>query len=166
MAVDPNAAYGPLRSVDSSAIIDGVTVISQTPVFMSTLIDMFAAPGTLTTIIPAKWGGKRVVGINFKALYVTRTGTLTGSPVGKLGTNAGHDNLTPSLTFASAAQLNLSNAGDTGNAVVAALTGTTNVNGAPDMASAVVFELVTAATGAGAALTLRLGVVAYLAAFP
>lgn len=150
----------------TSPVTVSVVAVGQAVMFMSPVIDAFAAPGTLTTIVPALGASYRVVVTTSRMLVVTRSGTITGGAVGKAGTNAAHNNATPSYTMSAAAQLSLASPGDNLGLTTGTLTGTTAVLGSPDLSAANVFEQVTAATGAGAALTYRIALVGFLAAFP
>ncbi len=141
--------------------------LGQSVTVVSPILDAFAAPGTLTTIVPALGQGLRFVTMLTRALGVTRTGTITGNPSGKMGTNAAHDNLTPTVAFVpSAANVSLADPGDVWVLTISTLTGKASINGAPDLTSAVSYEQVTAATGAGATLTYRIALVGFVAAFP
>lgn len=158
MAVDTTAAVGPSRLLKATLPLPLSTSasLSAEVCFISPVIDAFAAPGTLTTVVPVIAPGYRFL-LNFaKGLVVTRTGTITGLPAGKMGSNGSHDNLVPSSTpVPNAAQISLADAGDVFNTIVSALTGKTALFGAPDTTAAIVFEQVTAATGT-ATLTYRL----------
>jgi hypothetical protein len=149
----------------NTALMSGVQM-GQVVTFISPVIDAFAAPGTLTTLVPALGAGLRFAAINTRAVIVTRSGTITGAPSGKLGSNANHDNGSPTIGTASAAQMSLGNAGDSFTITTAALTGTTAILGAPDLASAEMYEQVSAATGPGAALTYRIVLSGFILAFP
>ncbi len=149
----------------SPATVGGVR-IGQSVMFVSPVIDGFATPGTLTTVVPALVAGQRFVLSGVKVLAVTRTGTITGLPAGKMGTNGAHDNLVPASNWSpSAANVSLADPGDTWNTTVSALTGKTALFGAPDTTAPIVFELTTAATGT-ATLTYRLALLGYVVAFP
>jgi hypothetical protein len=142
--------------------------VGQTITVLSSIIDAFAAPGTLTPIIPALGSGYRFVAVaNPRWLVVSLAGTVTGTHSGKAGTNGAHDNFSPSITMsANAAQITAAAAGDYTTGVINALTGKAAILGSPENISDVVYEQVTAATGAGASLTLRLQISGVVAMFP
>ncbi len=146
-------------------VVSGVS-IGQCVVFISPVIDAFAAPGTLTTLIPALGAGLRFVATATRAPVITRSGTITGSPSGKTGTNGSHDNSSPAVTWTTAAQLSLANPGDNLVVATAALTGTTSVFGCPELTTPLIYEQGTAATGSGATLSYRVVLVGFVAAFP
>lgn len=147
--------------------IIGTVALGNAITVVSPAIDAFAAPGTLVTVVPALGAGLRFVPMLTRALVVTRTGTVTGNPAAKLGTNGAHDNMTPAIAFVpSAANVSLADPGDVFVLTVSTLTGKASINGAPELNAPVVYEQVTAATGGGAALTYMLALSGFVSDFP
>ena len=158
MSIDTATAFGPSRLfADTVPVpVQGGGWLAPGCTFISPIIDGFAAPGTMTTVIPAIGTGYRVIITAARLIVISISGTLTGNPAGKAGNNAGHDNLSPTLNaIPSAANLTAAVAGDFCGMGLAALTGKTSIFGGPEMDSPVIYEQTAAATGA-ATLTFRI----------
>lgn len=155
------------QSISTVPQVIGTVGLGQSVIVVSPTIDFFAATGTTVAVVPTISASLRVVLTAARVLYVTRTGTVTGVPTGKFGNNAGHDNLSPTVSFvANAAQVSLADAGDVGQLNPLALTGKAATFGAPATATDVLYEITTSATGAGATLTGKIVCIGFFVAFP
>lgn len=128
-------------------------ILGAFSVAFSADIDCFAAAGTTWQVTPAQPGKFFFSGITFQMIIIAKTGTLTGSPSFKMGTNPAHDNASSPLNCPSVANLNNALVGEYAGFTITLVHGV--FRPATDLSNPMVIEMVTPATGA-ATLTVRM----------
>ncbi len=144
-----------------SAALENANTFSQ--LYVGPDLDCFS-PNAVSAVVPALGAGKVFSFTSLVFIVVSRSGTITGSPVFKIGSNGAHDNLSPTVTAPSAASLSASTPGLRGNLSPAATA--TSFFGIPDLATPVTLELTTPAVGSGAALVIRPVFVGVILTYP